>query len=66
MKKTKQKTKKALVRRIKVTKTGKVLRRQGFKRHLNVKKSAKHKKSLKRLVSVKKNYAKKVRKLLGK
>src|SRR3989344_888341 len=34
----KQKTKKSITRRFKVTKKGKLLRRQGFRRHLNVKK----------------------------
>ena len=66
VKKTKLKTRKSLTRRIKVTKTGKVLRRQGFKRHLNVKKSAKRKRSLRKIVPMSKTYAKKIRKYLGK
>ncbi len=62
----KQKTRKSLTRRFKVTKTGKVLRRQGFKRHLNAKKSRKKKRSLKRVVHVDKSHARKIRKVLGK
>lgn len=62
----KQKTKKILTRRLRITKTGKVLRRKGFKRHLNVKKSAKRKRRLGRVTLMGKTYAKKVRKVLGK
>lgn len=62
----KQKTKKILTRRLKITKKGKVLRRQGFRRHLNVKKSAKRKRALGRVIPMGKTYAKKVKKALGK
>jgi large subunit ribosomal protein L35 len=62
----KQKTKKILTKRFRITKTGKVLRRQGFRRHLNVKKSSRKKRRLKRVISTHKTYAKKVRKVLGK
>lgn len=62
----KQKTKKSITRRFKITKTGKVLRRQGFRRHLNVKKSSKKKRKLKRIVETNKIYAKKIKKFLGK
>jgi large subunit ribosomal protein L35 len=62
----KQKTKKILTKRLRITKKGKVLRRQGFKRHLNVKKSAKKKRGLKRVIPMGKTFAKKVRKVLGK
>lgn len=48
-----------------MTKTGKVLRRQGFRRHLNVKKSRKKLRNLKRVKEVKGFYAKKIRKALG-
>lgn len=61
----KQKTKKSLTRRFKVTKRGKVLRKQGFRGHINVKKSSKHKRALKRVVEMKKTYAKKIKKFLG-
>lgn len=62
----KQKTRKSITKRFKITKKGKVLRRQGFRRHLNVKKSSKKKRRLKRIVETKKTYAKKIRKLTGK
>ncbi len=62
----KVKTKKILTKRLKITKNGKVLRRQGFKRHLNVKKSSKKKRRLKRVIHMGKTYSKKVRKALGK
>lgn len=62
----KQKTKKILTKRLKITKNGKVLRRQGFKRHLNAKKSAKKKRALGRVVPMNETYAKKVKKVLGK
>ena len=59
------KTRKSLTRRFKITKSGKVLRRQGFRRHLNVKKSSKRKRRLKRIVETKKVYARKIKKALG-
>lgn len=62
----KQKTRKSITRRFRVTKTGKVLRRQGFKRHLNAKKSASKKRRLRRVVETNKPLAKKIKKLLGK
>ena len=62
----KQKTRKSITRRFRVTNKGKVLRRQGFRRHLNVKKSRSKKRRLKRIVATKKTYAKKIRKILGK
>jgi large subunit ribosomal protein L35 len=61
----KQKTRKSISRRFRITKTGKVLRRQGFRRHLNVKKSAKKKRALNRVVHVKKTMAKKIKKRMG-
>jgi large subunit ribosomal protein L35 len=62
----KQKTRKSITRRFRVTKTGKVLRRQGFARHLSVKKSRAKKRRLRRTIETKKTYAKKIRKVLGK
>jgi len=62
----KQKTKKSIIKRFKLTKIGKILRRQGFRRHLNVKKSSKKKRRLSGMVETKKTYAKKIRKALGK
>lgn len=61
----KQKTKKSLTKRFRITKKGKVLRRQGFRRHLNVKKSSRKKRKLGRIVQMNKIYAKKVKKALG-
>ena len=62
----KQKTRKSVTRRFRVTKTGKVLRRRSFARHLNEKKSSSRKRTLKRTVETKKTYAKKIKKALGK
>lgn len=62
----KQKTRKSITRRFKITKNGKVLRRHGFRRHLNAKKSAKRRRRLSRVVGTKKVYATKIKKLLGK
>lgn len=64
--KVKQKTRKSVTKRFKVTKNGKVLRRQSFRGHLNVKKSAKRKRRLRRRVGTDKTFAKKIRKALGK
>jgi len=64
--KKKQKTKKILIKRFKITKKGKVLRRQGFRRHLNAKKSAKKKRGLNRIVKTNKVLSKKIKKALGK
>lgn len=61
----KQKTRKSITKRFKITKGGKVLRRKGFRRHLNVKKSKKKKRQSKRLVETEKVYAKKIKKVLG-
>lgn len=62
---SKQKTKKSIKRRFKVTKSGKVMRRQGFRRHLNTKKSKKRKRRLKGNVVTNETYAKKIKKALG-
>lgn len=61
----KQKTKKIIRKRFKITKNGKVLRRQGFKRHLNVKKSSKRKRRLGRVIELKGHMAKKIKKISG-
>lgn len=61
----KQKTRKSVIKRFRVTKNGKVLRTQGFRRHLNVKKSAKRRRRLKGMVETKKVYADKIKKALG-
>jgi len=62
----KQKTKKILTKRFRVTKTGKVMRGQGFRRHLNAKKTAKRKRRLSGVVVMNKIYAKKIMKAMGK
>lgn len=64
-KKVKQKTKKSIVKRFRITKKGKVLRRQAFRGHLNTKKSKKRKRRLKRMVQVNASYAKKIKKRMG-
>ncbi|QQS39559.1 50S ribosomal protein L35 [Candidatus Woesebacteria bacterium] len=64
--KIKQKTRKSLTKRFKVTKNGKVLRRQGFSGHLNVKKSKSKKRRLKRIIHTNKFHSRKIRKALGK
>jgi large subunit ribosomal protein L35 len=61
----KLKTKKSVIRRFRITKNGKVLRRQSFKRHLNVKKSSKRKRRLGTVISTNKIYAKKIKRALG-
>ena len=64
-KKNKAKTRKSVIKRFKITKTGKVIRGHNFARHLNVKKSASRKRRLRRPVEVGKTYAKRIRKALG-
>ena len=61
----KVKTKKSLVNRLKITKNGKVLRRQSFRRHLKANKSSKQLRGLKRTVNVTGYLARKVRKIVG-
>ncbi len=62
----KQKTRKSVIKRFRVTKNGKVMRRRSFARHLNEKKSSSRKRALKKTVVTKKTYAKKIKKALGK
>lgn len=64
--KIKQKTKKIITKRFRITKTGKVLRGQGFRRHLNAKKSSRRKRRLSGLIQTDKVHAKKIRKIMGK
>jgi len=61
----KQKTRKSVTRRFKVTKSGKIIRRQAFRRHLKASKSAKRLGNLKRTKKVTGFYAKKLRKAMG-
>ncbi|MBD3279327.1 MAG: 50S ribosomal protein L35 [Candidatus Pacebacteria bacterium] len=65
MKKYKQKTRKGVARRFKVTKTGKVLRRRQNSRHLRRKKSKKTIRSYRKPVEVKGKWAKKIKRMLG-
>ena len=62
----KQKTRKSVIKRFRVTKNGKVMRRRSFARYLNEKKSSSRKRALKKTVVTKKTYAKKIKKALGK
>lgn len=60
------KTKNIIAKRFKITKKGKVLRKQGFTRHLNTKKSSKKKRALRKTIPTQKSWAKKIKKILGK
>jgi large subunit ribosomal protein L35 len=62
----KMKTRKSLTNRFRITKTGKVLRRQAFARHLKAGKSKKHLRNLKKVIQLKGYYAKKIRRAMGK
>lgn len=62
----KQKTRKSIINRLRITKSGKVLRRQSFRRHLKATKSAKRLRNLKKTIELKGFYARKIRKALGK
>lgn len=62
----KRKVRKSITNRFKVTKTGKVMRRQGFRRHLKKSKSAKQLRNLKKVKELKGFYAKKIRSAVGK
>lgn len=60
----KHKSRKSLTKRFKITKNGKILRRQAFRRHLKAKKSKKRLTNLNRYVEVKGFYAKKLKKAM--
>ena len=62
----KQKTKKAVAKRMKVTKTGKVLRRHEATGHLLSAKSAKRRRNLRRSTTVLGKFAQNMRSLLRK
>lgn len=62
----KLKIRKSLTKRFRITKNGKVMRRQGFRRHLKAGKSQKRLRQLKRIIELTGPYAKKIRKALGK
>jgi len=61
----KMKTRKSLVNRLKITKKGKILRRQSFRRHLKASKSAKRLRNLKKSIKLTGFYAKKIHKATG-
>ncbi|MBI4033316.1 MAG: 50S ribosomal protein L35 [Candidatus Blackburnbacteria bacterium] len=64
-KKMKLKTRKSVLRRIKITGTGKLLRRQSFGRHLKASKSRSRSRKLKRAVLVSGKFERKLRNILG-
>ena len=65
MKKYKQKTRKGVAKRFKITATGKVLRRSQNMRHLRRKKSKKAIRAYKIPVEVKGKWAKKIKQMLA-
>ncbi|MBU0476429.1 50S ribosomal protein L35 [Patescibacteria group bacterium] len=58
------KTRKSITKRFKITKTGKVLRRQTGQDHYRAKKSGEYKRGKRKLVLVSKPEAKKIKKLM--
>lgn len=65
MKKKKCKTKKSILKRFKITKTGKVLHRGHGLRHLRSKKTKKRIRSLKKMKALKGRFAKKIKLGMG-
>ncbi len=65
MKKTKFKPRQSVVRRIKVTGTGKIMRGRSFGRHLKANKSKKQSRVYKRLIQANKVLTKKIKQSLG-
>ena len=61
----KQKTRKSVIKRFKITKNGKIMRRHNFSRHLRATKSKSKKRAQKRPAQVTGFYANKLRKALG-
>lgn len=62
----KMKSRKSLTNRLKITKNGKIMRRQSFRRHLKAGKSAKRLRNLKKTIELTGFYAKKIHKATGK
>lgn len=60
------KTRKSLTKRFKITKTGKILRRQSGQNHFRAKKSGKRVRKSRKWIKVSDPLAKKIKKLLGK
>ncbi|MCH7604633.1 50S ribosomal protein L35 [Patescibacteria group bacterium] len=61
----KLKTRKAVLKRFKVTRTGKILRRAAGQDHYRMKKSGNKKRKLRKWIELPKSNAKKIRKLLA-
>jgi len=61
----KMKSRKSITSRLKITKNGKIMRRQSFRRHLKASKSSKRLRNLKRIKELTGYYAKKIRKSTG-
>lgn len=59
------KTRKSIVKRFRITKTGKVLRRAAGQDHYRAKKDSQRKRRMRKWVSVAKPLAKKIKKLLS-
>jgi len=62
----KMKSRKSLTNRLKITKHGKIMRRQSFRRHLKAGKTAKRLRNLKKTIELTGFYAKKIHKATGK
>lgn len=62
---SKFKTRKSLLRRVKLTKSGKLLHRSNFHRHLGRNKTSAQKRRLKKLKEFSPGYANKFKKILG-
>jgi len=61
----KMKSRKSILSRLKITKNGKIMRRQSFRRHLKAGKSKKRLRNLKKVKELTGFYAKKIRKAVG-
>ncbi|MGA2910646.1 MAG: bL35 family ribosomal protein [Candidatus Microgenomates bacterium] len=59
------KSRKSITKRLKITKNGKIMRRQSFRRHLKAGKTSKRLRNLKRIKELTGYYAKKIRKATG-
>jgi len=66
MAKQKQKTKKSVSKRFRITKKGKVLHRSSFSRHLRKNKSKTQKGKYKKVKELKGRMARKIKKIMGK
>jgi ribosomal protein L35 len=62
---SKMKSRGSITKRLKITKNGKVMRRQSFRRHLKAGKTSKRLGNLKRIKELTGYYAKKIRKVTG-